>query len=117
MTKRWLLVPIGALALAGCQDKIDEHAERTGNAIAADVEAATDNMQRSVDAFTNTLSDHVDRVTADSLDRASNRIDVESGRLQDDIERHTDRAADQTGAALERAGRDLRDRDDGADRR
>lgn len=112
MTKRLLLIPLAALALAGCESKIDEHAERTGNAIAADVEAATGQMTNSVDAFTNTLSDQVDRVTTDSLDRASNRIDAESERLQADLRHHTDRAADETGAALERAGRDLRDRDE-----
>ena len=36
-----------ALSLAGCGDRVEDHAERTGNAIAADVHAATSANSRT----------------------------------------------------------------------
>lgn len=113
-----LIVPLTALALAACSDRAEDHAERTGNAIAADVEHASDNVAQSVDGLTYTLANHVanrvDGLAADQLDRAADRIDAASDRLEDEVRRRADTARDRAGAALQGAGDDLRDRDERA---
>lgn len=99
-----------ALSLAGCSDRVEDHAERTGNAIAADVHAATSNVVDSVDALTGTVANQLDAATARSLDRAADRLDQASDDLQRDIRGHVDTARDHAGAALQDAGADLRER-------
>lgn len=99
-------------ALAACGERVEDHAERTGNAIAADVHAATGNVVESVDRLTDTMANSLDSAAARSLDRAADRLDGAADRLRDDVRRHGDEAADRAGAALQQAGDDLRDRDD-----
>ena len=77
-----------ALSLAGCGDRVEDHAERTGNAIAADVHAATSNVVDSVDALTGTVANQLDGAAARSLDRAADRLDRASDDLQRDIRGH-----------------------------
>lgn len=105
-----LTVPLAALALAACSDRVEDHAERTGNAIAADVARAGDNVVDSVDALTGAVQNHVDGVAVHSLDRAANHIDAASKHLEAEIRARGDTARDRAGAALEEAGNDLRDR-------
>ncbi len=112
MKKPALIVPLVALALAACSERAEDHADRTGNAIAADVERASDNVVRSVDSLTDAIGDRVanrvDGLAADQLDRAADRIDAASERLEDEVRRRADTARDRTGTALENAGNDLR---------
>lgn len=114
-----LLAPALALFAAGCGEVVDEHAERTGNAIAADVDAATANLVGSVDALANTIDSQADRVADRALEdatrHAANQVDHAAEQLRGDLRAHTDAAADRAGTALEDVGRALRDRDRGSD--
>ncbi|MBY9063158.1 hypothetical protein K7957_09450 [Sphingomonas yunnanensis] len=116
MTRHALVVPFAALALAACGDRVEEHADRTGNAIAGEIGEAADNVAASVDSLTDTMANQVDGVAAHSLDRAADRIDDASRRLESDVRRHADRARDRAGDALSGAGERLRDRDAPTDR-
>lgn len=117
MTRFALFAPVAALALAACGDRVEQHADRTGNAIAGEIGAAADNVAASVDSLTDTMANQVDGVAARSLDRAADRIDDASRRLESDVRRHADRARDRAGDALNDAGERLRDRDAPADHR
>lgn len=117
MTRLALIAPLAALALSACGDRVEEHADRTGNAIAGEIGEAADNVAASVDSLTDTMANQVDGVATRSLDRAADRIDDASRRLESDVRRHADRARDRAGDALSDAGERLRDRDVPADRR
>jgi hypothetical protein len=117
MTRLALIAPFAALALAACGDRVEDHADRTGNAIAGEIGAAADNVAASVESVTDTIGNQVDGAAARSLDRAADRIDDASRRLESDVRHHADRVRDRAGDALSDAGERLRDRDAPANRR
>lgn len=100
-----------AMLLAGCRDRVEDHADRAADAVAADVGNASANVAASVDRLANTVDAHVERAGARAIDDAAAHVDRATDRFAQDLRAHTDRAADATGAALEDAGRSLRDRD------
>ena len=101
-----LTIPVLALAaLAACSERAEDHAERTGNAVAADIDATTRNVSDSVDRLAERFGERVDRIGDRVADDAANRVEAHVGN-------EIDRAADEAGAALERVGTAILDRDD-----
>jgi hypothetical protein len=77
---------IAALGLSACSEKAQDAAQNTGDVIADDVSNAATDMSNAADRFG---------------ERAEG--------VFNDASREADNAADATGAALENAGRDLKD--------
>lgn len=101
-----MIYPMLLLAmLPACSERAEDHAERTGNAVAADLEDATRNVSDSVDRLAERFGERVDRIGDRVADDAANRVEAHVGN-------EIDRAADEAGAALERVGDAIRDRDE-----
>ena len=107
-----LPVSLAALALAACSDRAQDHAERTGDAVASDIERASDNVAASVDSLGDRIADHVtngvDGLAAQQIDRAADRISAASDRLEQEVRRHADTARDRTGTVVHDTGDNLK---------
>lgn len=106
-----ILAPVLALLVVGCNDVVDRQTDRASNAIAADVDRASDNIVGSVGDLTNTIDSHADRVADRALADAANEADRAGDQLARDVRTHADAAADRAGEALQGLGKSLRDRD------
>ena len=86
---------VSAACLSACSDKARNETEQAGNAIASDIDNASDNASNAAQRATDTANA--------ALDRASDRLDTAANRA----EQKADEAKQRAGRALENAGEAL----------